>query len=387
MRRIELVYFNAGGGHRAAARALHAALSDRHSDWELRVVNLFEALDPQGQFRRLTGIDPEDYYNLRLKKGWTAGLAKELKVLQAGIRMAHAFMLRRLIPHWLDAAPDLVVSLIPNFNRVLSESLRLAWPEVPYLTVMTDLADYPPSFWIEPDSHQHIACGTDHALDQARSMGLPMERIHRMSGMLLHPDFYQPVQTDIGAEREALGLDPHRPTGVVMFGGHGAPAMETIAQKLGDVQLVLMSGQNEKLAARLQRARMGAPRAVIGYTQNVRKYLRLGDFFVGKPGPGSLSEALHLGLPVITIRNAWTMPQERYNTDWITASGTGKVIASARAIGPAVRDLLRDIEFYRANVRQVRNHAVFDVVDTIETLLTAKRDLRGRPYVGLARTA
>ena len=56
---------------------------------------------------------------------------------------------------------------------------------------------------------------------------------------------------------------------------------------------------------------------VVGYTTDVAHYLRLADFFIGKPGPGSLSEALHCGLPVIVTRNAWTMPEERYNTDWV----------------------------------------------------------------------
>ena len=51
--------------------------------------------------------------------------------------------------------------------------------------------------------------------------------------------------------------------------------------------------------------------------------MRLADFFIGKPGPGCLSEAVQLGLPVITIRNAWTMPQERYNAQWVREQGLG----------------------------------------------------------------
>ena len=41
--------------------------------------------------------------------------------------------------------------------------------------------------------------------------------------------------------------------------------------------------------------------------------MQLADFFIGKPGPGSISEAVQQGLPVIVVDNAWTMPQERYN--------------------------------------------------------------------------
>jgi 1,2-diacylglycerol 3-beta-galactosyltransferase len=264
MPRIELVYFNAGGGHRAAARALEAAVKHRRPSWELGQVNLFDVLDPHRHFRRLAEIEAEDYYNLRLKKGWTAGLAQELKILQAGIRLAHAFLVGRLMHHWATSAPDLVVSLIPNFNRTLVEGICAVRPGVPYLTVMTDLADYPPSFWIEPGAAQHVVCGTGRAVDQARAMGVAEERIHRVSGMVLHPDFYGPQLVELSAEKESLGLDPKQPAGIVMFGGHGAPATETIARELDDVQLVLLCGHNAKLAARMRGIKAEAPRAVLG---------------------------------------------------------------------------------------------------------------------------
>lgn len=56
--------------------------------------------------------------------------------------------------------------------------------------------------------------------------------------------------------------------------------------------------------------------------------MQLGDDFVGKPGPGSLREAVHMGLPVISFRNAATMPQERYNTVWVEQNHLGQVISS-----------------------------------------------------------
>ncbi|MCU0940895.1 MAG: hypothetical protein MUC86_17730 [Burkholderiaceae bacterium] len=102
MVRIDLVYFNAGGGHRAAARALEAVLRERRPDWSVRSINLFEVLDPADRFRRVAGIAPEDIYNIRLKKGWTAGLAQELKLLQASIRLGHGLLVRRL--YWCAAS-------------------------------------------------------------------------------------------------------------------------------------------------------------------------------------------------------------------------------------------------------------------------------------------
>jgi len=47
-----------------------------------------------------------------------------------------------------------------EFNRAMYQALSLACPAVPYVTVLTDLADFPPHFWIEPHQAQHVICGT-----------------------------------------------------------------------------------------------------------------------------------------------------------------------------------------------------------------------------------
>ena len=368
---IDLVYFNAGGGHRAAATALEAVIQAQRRPWQVRCVNLFDVLDPRGQFLRFTGMAPEDVYNKRLAKGWTLGFAQELKLLQGMIRLGHAALVQRLAQHWRVSQPDMVVSLIPNFNRALFDSLATARPGAPLVTVLTDRADHPPNFWIEPGSAQHLVCGTAKAAQQARSAGCAEALIHTSSGMIIRPDFYEPLLLDRRSERARLGLDPERPTGVVMFGGQGSTAMHGIAKQLDDVQLILMCGHHRPLARKLRALPSTAARAVVEFTPEVRRYLQLGDFFIGKPGPGSLSEAVQQGLPVVTVRNTWTMPQERYNTEWVLDHGLGLVARSMRNIRPTVLALLEQLALYKANVRRIDNRAVFEVPEILAGILDA----------------
>ena len=91
------------------------------------------------------------------------------------------------------------------------------------------------------------------------------------------------------------------------------------------------------------------------------QYLRLADFFIGKPGPGSLSEAVHCGLPVIVTRNAWTMPQERYNTDWVREQGVGLVLNSFAGVRAAVAELRAQLPQFIARVRRMDNRALFEL--------------------------
>ncbi len=369
MKTIDLVYFNAGGGHRAAAQALATVAREQQRPWCVRLVNLFEVLDPKHRFERITGMRPETYYNKRLARGWTLGLAQELKLLQATIRLAHPTLVRRLQQHWSCTEPDLVVSLVPNFNRCMQEALGSALPGTPYVTVMTDLADLPPRFWIESRAGSDIVCGTSDAVRQAVGLGHGADRVHSVSGMILRPDFYAEPTASRAELRSALGLDPEAVTGLVMFGGHGSAAMKLIARSLSDMPLILMCGHNRDLAEDLRAMPASAPRVVVEHTSNVAQLMALADFFIGKPGPGSLSEALHCGLPVITCRNAFTLPQERFNTDWVRKHGVGVVVSTFAEIREAVAELrLRRPEML-INVGRLQNRAVFEVMDILESVL------------------
>ncbi|MFT3820913.1 MAG: galactosyldiacylglycerol synthase [Rubrivivax sp.] len=367
--KVDLVYFNAGGGHRAAALALQAQLQRQQPHWQVQLVNLTEVLDRQGQFKRLTGLAPEDLYNRRLRRGWTIGLTPELRLLQALIRLAHGPLTRVLQQHWAATEPDLVVSLIPNFNRALGESLAQTLPGVPFATVMTDLADLPPHFWAEPSVPQHLVCGTPQALQQALAGGVPRERLSLVSGMLLRPSFYEPPALDRAAARQALGLDPDLPTAAVMDGGQGSARMLRIARELPRLQLVLLAGHDAALARRLRQLRRPAAQAVLGFTPDVAAALRAADFFIGKPGPGALSEALHLGLPVITFDNAWTLPQERFNAGWVRALGVGLALRSLAELPEGVAALLPRLHAFQSRVRWLDNRALFEVPAILAELL------------------
>jgi len=374
---IDLVYFNAGGGHRSAATALETVIREQGRPWQVRRINLMEVLDPKDIFGKTMGMKPEDLYNARLARGWSFGLAQELKFLQAFIRLAHPAMTARLRRYWRRTKPDLVVSLIPNFNRPMYAALAAARPAAPYVTILTDFADLPPHFWIEPDQAQHFICGTRRAVAQAHAMGYGPARVHAVSGMIVRPDFYRERRVDRRAEIARLGLDPDRPTGLVLFGGHGAKTMQGIARRLSDTQLILICGHNAALAERIAAMRARAPRLVLGFTPEISEFMHLSDFLIGKPGPGCISEAMQQGLPVIVVKNRWTMPQERYNADWVVENRAGIVLDSFTSIRTGVLEMIARLPEFRSSVSRIHNRAVFEIPDILNRILA---DERARPH-------
>jgi UDP-N-acetylglucosamine:LPS N-acetylglucosamine transferase len=302
-----------------------------------------------------------------LAKGYTLGSAQGLKFMQGVVRLYHGSTTKLLSRHWLESKPDMVVSLVPNFNRTLYQGLRNVLPKVPYVTILTDFADYPPHFWMERQE-QYFICGTEKAVEQARALGHAEGRIFRVSGMILRPTFYEPVTVDRCAERVRLGLDPDKPTGLVLFGGQGSRVMLDIDRLLDDVQLIFVCGKNLTLAQKLRDRRASAGRFIEGFTPAIPYYMHLSDFFIGKPGPGSISEAVAMKLPVIVERNLWTLPQERYNADWVLEQGVGFVLPNFRGVRNAVADLLGSLDQYRAHVEKIENRAVFEIIDILKSI-------------------
>jgi hypothetical protein len=373
MQRIEFGFFDAGGGHRAAATALDMAIRAQQRPWEAHLINLQELLDPLDILKKYFGIRIQDFYNSMLRTGWTLGSPQLLKVLQLVVKVNHRATVRLFEAHWRETEPDMLVSFVPHFNRALGESFSNVFPGRPFVTVLTDLADYPPHFWIERQP-QCFICGSDRAVMQARSMGHPDEKIFRASGMILHPRFYEPPDPNRIAERERLGLSPDLPTGLVLFGGHGSSVMLEIAERLErsqlNLQLIFVCGESEKLANQLRGRKWRFPIFVEGFTARVNYYMQLADFFIGKPGPGSVSEALAMRLPVIVECNAWTLPQERYNAAWVLEKEVGIVLRSFREINRAVAQLTEpsSLARYRANATALENRAVFEIPGMLEQI-------------------
>ncbi len=372
MKQVDFIYFDAGGGHRAAANALRQVMEQQGREFAIRMVNLQELLDSIDVFRKLTGLRLQDVYNTVLKRGWTLGTRQLMVGMQWIIRLFHRRQVRILEAFWKGAPTDMVVSIVPHFNRALAEGLRKALPGVPLVTIITDIADYPPHFWMERQE-QHFICGSQKAVDQALAMGLEKRQIHRVSGMVLNPRFYELEKLspeERAAARVRLGFDSQKPVGLVLFGGEGAAVMWNIARDLGNRQLLMICGHNDRLAARLREMKRDAAMFVEGFTKDVPRYMQLADYFVGKPGPGSISEAVAMHLPVIVERNAWTLPQERYNTEWVREQGVGMVLPNFREIAKAVAELLEPAVYarFRAATERLENRAVFEIPEILQKI-------------------
>ena len=377
---INIVTGNSGGGHIATSNAISSIIEQQLpcqtsvTDVDVLAQRLAEGKKTLDIYR-LFGTSGDQVLNQIMQSGWTWIHHLMMPFNKLLIKLNHDAGVKIFEEHWREQQPDMVVSVVPLFNKMIWESLQRAKPATPVVTIFTDLADFPSAYWIEPETGSYIVCGTQRAVEQAQYLGVKEELIVKTSGLVINPRFYEPIVSDRAQERQRLGLDPDCLTGLVLFGGNGSKVMLEIAKRLESfqqkLQLIFICGHNEELAMALRESQGLQKRFVTTFTKDIPYYMHLCDFFIGKPGNVSISEALVMKLPVIVERSAATMPQELYTTDWIQQQQVGLVIRSFRDIDRAVEQFLQPENFarYRANVAAMNNRAVFEIPDILQKIL------------------
>ena len=373
MKQVYLMIYDLGGGHRSIANALHEVIKQRNLPWQVHIVEFF---------RDVIGTDaPHNVYNnFVLKKKWAQVINEPILVpsFKLQVRLRYQAWRSLMEKYWQENQPDIVVSLLPYVNKLLKDSLDRTFPQTTFVTCMTDFADVPPNFWLEPQE-QFLICPSQTAVEQAQSYNCREMNIIQTSGVVIHPRFNEPKNCDRAKERKSLGLDPDLHTGLIVFGSYGSPEMIKIAEILKKsalkLQLIFICGRNEELAKTLRNMESCQPKLIEGFTKKISYYMDLADFFIGKPGSVGISEAVAKELPVITKCDNFTLFQERYNTKWIADNEFGIVVDDFHNINQAVTELIDAKNFarYQSNIKAYNNRAVFEVVDSLETILETSR--------------
>jgi len=383
-KRILVLYTDSGYGHVATARVLREHLA-AEKPWRIDTVDVYrEILTGLDPFRALTGMSGPDIYNeYALRRGHTRVL---WPVIAAGssvaIRLGSPFVVRQLSAYLRAQRPDMVISVMPLINAAVVASLRQLGGTIPFVTIVTDFCEPMHAAWIQ-NADQYVVCGTEKCREQARRFGLPPEQIIEAKGLVLSPKFHALARTttpaSVAAARAALGLAPDRLTGLMMFGGRGADRMLDFAASIEasdlPVQMIYVCGTNRETADDIAALPARRPRHVIGFSDAIERYMAASDFFVGKPGPGAISEAMVMGLPMILEVGARLLAQERYNANWAQAIGAALSFRKADGLCAAIAELTergRHAAMRRA-IAAHPNTAIFDLPASLDRILSARR--------------
>jgi len=233
----------------------------------------------------------------------------------------HPWVGPKLRQLFLATQPDAVVSVHPAFNHLGLWTLRRMGRRTPFATVVTDLVRAHP-LWLCPQVDLCLTA-TEEARQDAIRAGLPPDKT-RVVGLPVSLSFAQRLPGKQSA-RARLGLRPDLPTLLLMGGGEGVGRLYKVARAIAEarlpVQMVVVTGRNEKLRRRLHSVTWETPTHITGFVANVPEWMAAADVLLTKAGPGVLSEAFIAGLPLVL--SSAIPGQEAPNVDYVVAQGAG----------------------------------------------------------------
>ena len=332
---ILFLFSDTGGGHRSAAEAIIEALQLEYGDaYSTEMVDIFLDYAP-APLNQLPALYP---MLVRVPQAWGIGYHLSNGHRRARLITGSAWpYVRRAIRRMVANHPcDLVVSVHPLANAPALRALGGNRP--PFITVVTDMVTTH-ALWYHRLTDLCIVA-SEEAYQRAIAFGLKPE-VLRIVGLPVADRFCQPAG-NVAELRQRLGWPVERPMVILVGGGEGMGPLEqtahAIAESCPSVSLAIITGRNQALKARLEAAKWRIPIFIYGFVREMPDFMRAADVLVTKAGPGTISEALIAGLPMILYSR---LPgQEDGNVVFVTTEGAGVWAPTPEKIVSALQDWL-----------------------------------------------
>jgi processive 1,2-diacylglycerol beta-glucosyltransferase len=233
------------------------------------------------------------------------------------------------------------------------------------------------------DVHAMWLCRTFHryfvALEESKIhlqiLGLPANNI-TVSGIPIDPAF-GPIE-DRAALRAEAGFDPKRPLFLISGGALGvspaAGVLEGLSRLQHPAQAIVICGKKPELQASLEKQAReieasipGLKFKILGYTDEMHRWMQMSDLFIGKPGGLTTAESLASGLPMMIV--APIPGQEERNSDHLLEKGIALKCNEFTTLAYKIDGLLdQPAQLHAMREKALaysRPHAAATIVDTL----------------------
>jgi 1,2-diacylglycerol 3-beta-galactosyltransferase len=315
---ILFLFSDTGGGHRSATEAIIEALQLEFGDRiSTQMVDIFRDFAP----RPLNYLPKWYPYMVRFPEVW--GLSYRLsngsRRARVIVESAYPYIRRSLHKVIRQNPADMIVSVHPLANDPFLHALGKDHP--PFITVVTDLVTTH-ALWYH-EGVDLCMVPTEAAFQRGLLANLKPDQL-KIVGLPVADRFCQPTG-DKTIIRQKLGWPDDCLVVLLVGGGEGMGPLEKAALAIAEanlpVTLVIIAGRNAELKERLEARHWPMRTFIYGFVNEMPDFMRAADILVTKAGPGTISEALNAGLPMILYSR---LPgQEDGNVDYVISEGVG----------------------------------------------------------------
>ncbi|PIQ84528.1 MAG: hypothetical protein COV75_01790 [Candidatus Omnitrophica bacterium CG11_big_fil_rev_8_21_14_0_20_63_9] len=336
-RRILLMYITTSSGHHRASCAIEQTIKRLDPGATVVAVDAFQYTS-----RFVRSAISHSYFSLIRHQPdvWeylydNPTVHRRVQQLRTLLHRYHAGKFRQLLE---TVRPDVIACTQAYPCGVVADFKKHYNYRTPLIGVLTDYA--PHLYWFH-DTVDVYVVPSEQVKQRFITRGVESQRV-RVFGIPIDPQFTEPVDRD--AVARSLGLDPGRPTLLIMGGGGGFGRIREIVTSLDSLpypcQLVVLLGTNRTLRTWFQAQHFRHRVVPLGYTSDVHRLMEVATILVSKPGGMTTSEALAKQLPLVIVN---PIPgQEAYNARFLLSQGAAVQAASIDMVRQTVRDLLEN---------------------------------------------
>jgi len=352
--RIVIFATKTGGGHWSPALAIAEEISRQTNEgFQIEVVDALYSRPNS----RLT----VDYaYSLMIRRYqplWRVFFysMNNRVALRAGMTFLYG-MTRKNLASTLrgGASPQAVISTNSIVHAPITRLLRREYPDVPFVSVVTDPVKIHKA-WVNKPARLVIA-PSPMACQALIRMGQPPEVILE-TGLPVSRNFYPASQIEKQATCNELGLEPDKPTVLIIHGAEGHMNVHRNAKAIDDkfgerVQQIVVCGKNTVLREKMDAAGFGPHVQVFGFSNQISKLMRASDILISKAGALTVSEGLACGLPILISQ--FLPGQEEGIPEWLAEQRAGMPAYTTQAVINTIAKLVNMpslLQEYSANAR------------------------------------
>lgn len=335
--KILILSVSAGGGHIHAAEAIKKYILLNDSKSKVEVVDTLKFINPIidklviGSYLKTLKVSPSLFgklYNFSETDDNLATFSNKFNEILA----------KKILPLINNFEPDLIITTHPFPCEMVTILKRKSEISVPIVSVLTDYA--PHSFWIHKGVDAYVVSNND-MLEEMVTRGVDRNLIHDL-GIPVLPDFinyYDRTET-----LNELNLNPETSTILIMGGSLGIGKIIDIYEELTKIktkiQVIVITGNNKKLYCELKSLEntTSTPTRILGYTEEVTKYMQSCDLLLTKPGGLTITEALICKTPIAIF---CPIPgQEEKNAEFLIKHKLAIHLNNGENCGGIVEDLI-----------------------------------------------
>lgn len=340
VKKILVISSRGGGGHTAAVHSLKMILQEGYS---IKVVHPYGE-DSDDWHRYL-----DDFYNFMLKKN----LIRLMNLL--GYLGEHIWYdsgvshIQKLCDKLIEKErPDLIISIAPCISMPVGVSAQKH--KVPHLiiTLDYDINNWMIAIYEIKDFDFKITLGADLDVSKGRLLGEGVdEKKIEVIGMPVKLDFFEKKDKD--ELKKEFKIPEGKRVVLLMMGAVGNRKMIDYAERIlsmkdSNLHVMACIGKFEELKDVLMCIPLDVSNSlsVVSFTNRISDLMAISDLIITKPGPGTLSEAMIMHLPILVDNTSTCLYWEKTNIDFICNNNIGYKIDNYESISEVLEMCLNE---------------------------------------------